>query len=258
MTGSGCKNVRMCTEHSPRPQSSALIVYLCCAFLGISLHSYTGSWTEIPGHISSLLFISFPLKRVLGLSLEWTIARTIASLAGDGHGGEATKEEKTLSLGAGVLDVRTAGKRSGVCLSAAVCYHSVTGLPYSLAMSTAIPGSGIQSLQGKGNNRAGGWGGDNLEEATFSLAWLLAADELRRKLRSAVPTGTAIHSQIMPTSRFRHCKSFITATAGPVEPEGRADHLTICVTSQSGILLSGQKLWNCLGDPFQLNPSFPG
>lgn len=201
---------------------------------------------------------------MLGLSLEWifffferTIARTITSLAGDGHGGVATKEEKTLSLGAGVLDVRTAGKRSGVCLSAAVCYHSVTGLPYSLAVGTAIPGSGIQSLQGKGNNRAGG-GGGNLEEATFSLAWLLAADEPRGKLCSAVPRGTAIHSQIMPTSRFRHSKSFITAAAGPVEPEGRADHLTICVTSQSGILLSDQKLWNCPGDPFQLNPSFPG
>lgn len=99
---------------------------------------------------------------------------------------------------------------------------------------------------------------DSVEAATFSLAWLLAADELRGKLCSAVPRGTAIHSQIMPTSRFCHCKSFITATAGPVEPEGQADHLTICVTSQSGILLSGQKLWNCLRDPFQLNSSFPG
>lgn len=78
------------------------------------------------------------------------IARTITSLAGDGQCGVATKEEKTLSLRTGVLNVRTAGKLSGSVSVAAVCYHSAARLSYCLPVITTFPGSGFQSLQGKG------------------------------------------------------------------------------------------------------------
>lgn len=45
------------------------------------------------------------------------------------------------------------------------------------------------------------------------------------------------------------------ATAESVEPEGQGDRLTICITSQSSTLPSGQKLQKRLRDFSQLNSS---
>lgn len=183
------------------------------------------------------------------------ITRTITRLAGDGQYGIATKEEKTLSLRTGLLIVRTAGKRGGVCFC---------------LLSTIIQ---LQSLDLSCCNYWFFYDSHCQKHAKEGRRTVLSNNAGRKCFPSTVSCSQLDERKVMPSCAQRPDRAHLnpankhilppqTLHEAPVElaePEGQGNHLAACITSQSSTLLPRQKLQQCLWDLFLLNSClFPG
>lgn len=64
------------------------------------------------------------------------------------------KRRKDIVIEDGSPECQKSGEMEWSVSVAAVCYHSVARLSYCLAVIMTFPGSGIQSLQGKGEQQS--------------------------------------------------------------------------------------------------------